>query len=58
MKDWLIGTAIVLSIPAVTGAVWFLSSLIMGPNVLGAIAALVCGGLWFRWLMEKLNKWG
>ncbi len=56
MKDWLIGTGLVLTIPVVTGLTWFLLSLVMGPNVLGALLSLAAGGLFFRWLLKYLNK--
>lgn len=56
MKDWLIGTALVLIIPIVTAASWFLISLIAGPNIIGALLAMVSGGLAFRWVLRRANK--
>jgi hypothetical protein len=56
MKNWLIGNAILLSVVPVIGGTWLLLSFFFGPNVFGALASLIAGGLWLRWLIKTLNK--
>lgn len=67
MKDWLIGSAIVISAALVTALLLFVFGSLMWamglpPNryptttLTGGIASLAGGYWYFGWLLERLNK--